>query len=33
MAGGLIKKEDYLLDEKLMAPKFQRGYQEVTLEV
>ena len=27
MANVSIKKADYLLDEKLMSPKFRRGYQ------
>ena len=27
MAKVSIKKADYLLDEKLMSPKFRRGYQ------
>ena len=27
MANASLKKADYLLDEKLMSPKFRRGYQ------
>ena len=27
MANVSLKKADYLLDEKLMSPKFRRGYQ------